>query len=219
VHPAVRSVVRPVVLAVNTPLAKSRLTRTLRDAPRPVKLEIGGLTPRPGWVITNVNAVTKHYLDATSRWPLEDASCSHVYADNVIEHLPLAAGRAMLAEAYRCLRPGGRIRLVTPDLRRHVDLYLEGRAALTSSLAQAYRDLPWDLTVEHPVDLVRIPIASFEHYLGYLYDFDALDAELTRAGFSGTARYEIGQSDDPELRGLDQRTDEGPGQIAVEAVR
>jgi SAM-dependent methyltransferase len=207
------------VLAVNTPLAKSRLSRTLSNAPRPLKLEIGGLTPRDGWVITNVNAVTKHYLDATSRWPLEDGSCSHVYADNVIEHLPLEAGRAMLAEAHRCLRPGGRIRIVTPDLRRHVDLYLQGRDAMTSSLAQAYRELPWNLTVEHPVDLVRIPIASFEQYLGYLNDFDTLDAELTRAGFSATTRFEIGESDDAELRGIDRRTDEGPGQIAVEATR
>jgi predicted SAM-dependent methyltransferase len=206
-------------MAVNTPLAKSRLNRVLRSAPRPVKLEIGGLAPRPGWVITNVNAVTKLYLDATSRWPLEDASCSHVYLDNVIEHLPLAAGRAMLAEAARCLQPGGRIRVVTPDLRRHVELYLQGRDAMQSSLAQAYRDLPWDLVVEHPVDLVRIPIASFEHYLGYLYDFDTLEAELTRAGFSDVKEYGVGQSDDPDLRGLDQRTEEGPGQIAVEASR
>jgi len=84
-------VIRAGVLAVNTPLAKARLRRTLAKTPRPLRLEIGGLTKRDGWVITNVNAVTRNYLDATRRWPLEDGSVSLVYADNVIEHIPLAA--------------------------------------------------------------------------------------------------------------------------------
>jgi hypothetical protein len=55
--------------------------------------------------------------------------------------------------------------------------------------------------------------------LGYLYDFDTLHAELIRAGFSDVKECGVGKSDDPELRGLDQRTEEGPGQIAVEASR
>ncbi|MEO6884808.1 MAG: hypothetical protein ABI232_00785, partial [Jatrophihabitantaceae bacterium] len=86
--------VRAVALTANTPVAKVRLRRTLKRVARPIRLEIGGLTPRPGWVITNVNAVTKLYMDATTRWPLEDASVSCVYADNVVEHIPLDAGRA-----------------------------------------------------------------------------------------------------------------------------
>jgi hypothetical protein len=108
---------------------------------------------------------------------------------------------------------------VTPDLKRHVELYLQGRAAVDSPLAVAYRELPWDLVVEHPVDLIRIPIASFGHHEGYLYDAAALEAELTRAGFCDVQEHAVGESDDPELRGLDQRTEEGPGQMAVEAHR
>ena len=60
--------------------------------------------------MTNVNAVTRNFLDATTRWPLEDSSVSHVYADNVIEHITLDAGRAMLAEASGACSPGGVIR-------------------------------------------------------------------------------------------------------------
>lgn len=208
---------RPVVLTVNTPVAKARLTRALRTAPRPVKLEIGGVKPRPGWVVTNVSAVTRNYLDATVPWPLEDSSVSHVYADNVIEHITLDQGRAMLAEAYRCLRPGGVIRIVTPDIRGHVEMYLAGAASLDNAAARHYRKA--GLTVEHPVDLVRIPIGSFGHHTGYVYDFETLDAELTRAGFHSTTRQELGRSPHPELVGLDDRQSEGGAQIAVEAIR
>jgi len=217
VNPRLRAVARTLVLAVNTPMAKRRATRTFDTARRPIKLEIGGIGKRDGWVVTNVGALTRNYLDATTRWPLEDGSVSHVYSDNVVEHLPLAAGRAMFAETFRCLRPGGVVRMVTPDLRAHVDNYLAGKAPAGDPEAKVYEEM--GLTVEHPLDWVRIPIASFGHHEGYVYDFDTLKAELERAGFRDVVRCELGASDHPELAGLDQRVDEGGAQMAVEATR
>lgn len=204
-------------MAVNTPVARTRATRAIDAAARPFKLEVGGLAPRPGWVVTNVNAVTRHYLDATQTWPIEDGALSHVYSDNVVEHLPLEAGRVMFAEAYRCLRPGGVIRMVTPDLGAHVERYLAGNAPRGDAEAAIYEEV--GLTVEHPLDWVRIPIASFGHHEGYVYDFAALSAELERAGFSSVVRAELGSSVHPELDGLDNRVMEGGAQMAVEAVR
>jgi hypothetical protein len=202
---------------VNTPAAKVRLRHSLRDVPRPIRLEIGGLQQRPGWIVTNVNAVARNYLDATIRWPVDDGAVSHIYADNVIEHLDLEAGRAMLAEAFRCLQPGGVIRLVTPDIRRHVELYLAGGDSLRSAVARSYRDV--GLVVEHPIDLIRIPIGQFGHHAGYVYDFETLDLELKRAGFHSAVQCSVGQSDHAQLHGLDQRAHEGGAQIAVEATR
>ncbi|MEH3034303.1 MAG: methyltransferase domain-containing protein [Aeromicrobium erythreum] len=176
--PRLRAVARTAVRTVNTPVAKARATRAFAGTPRPLKLELGGIEPRDGWVITNVNAVTKLFMDATSTWPLEDGSVSHVYSDNVIEHVPLEAGRVLFAEAHRCLQPGGVIRFVTPDLRAHVDKYLAGTAPKGDPEAAVYESM--GLTVDHPLDWVRIPIASFGHHEGYVYDYDTLAAELTR---------------------------------------
>jgi predicted SAM-dependent methyltransferase len=39
-----------------------------------------------------------------------------VYSEEVIEHLDRLAGRQMLAECLRVLRPGGMLRLTTPSL-------------------------------------------------------------------------------------------------------
>lgn len=216
-NPRIRTVVRSAVLAVNTPLARRRAATAVADLPRPIKLEIGGLTQRPGWLVTNVNATTRHYLDATAPWPFEDGSLELVYADNMIEHVPLEAGRVMFAEAYRCLRPGGVIRLVTPDLRKHVELYLAGASSVDGEVGAFYRSL--GLTVAHPVDLVRVPIASFGHHTGYLYDVPTLAAELESAGFSGAKEWDLSESSHPALRDLDKRTDEGGAQMAVEATR
>lgn len=217
VNPRLHAVLRPPVLAVNTPLARRRTTRALADAARPIKLELGGLAPREGWIVTNVNAVTKLFLDATDTWPIEDRAVSHVYSDNVIEHVPLEAARVLFAEAHRCLRPGGVIRFVTPDLRGHVDRYLAGVAPKGDPEAAVYEQ--YGLTVDHPLDWVRIPIASFGHHTGYLWDFETMAAELERAGFSAVTRYDHGASDDPELAGIDLRADEGGVQLAVEATR
>jgi hypothetical protein len=216
VNPRLRAVARAGVRTVNSPLAKARTTRVLAKAPRPLRLEVGGLSPRPGWIVTNVNAVARLYLDATVRWPLEDDSVEYIYADNVIEHITIDAGRAMLAEAARCLRPGGVIRLVTPDIRTHVEMYLSGEDPLESAAGRHYRSM--GLTVEHPIDLVRIPIGSFGHHEGYVYDFETLEQELIRVGFHSPKRCELGESDHSELAGLDNRGHEGGAQMAVEAT-
>lgn len=214
-NPHLRTVLRSAVMTVNTPIAKRRLTSRLAVTPRPIKLEIGGLEPREGWVVTNVNAVTKHFMDATTRWPLEDDSVEVVYADNVIEHLTLEQGRALFAEAKRCLRPGGAIRLVTPDIRTHVEMYLAGTKPTDSAAGKHYASM--NLTVEHPIDLVRIPIGSFGHHAGYVYDFETLAAELTRVGFSNPVHTAPGESTHPDFAGLDKRSHEGGAQLAVEA--
>jgi hypothetical protein len=215
--PRIRAAIKATVASVNTPMAKVRTRRALANAARPMKLEIGGLLPRDGWVITNVNAVTRNYMDATTRWPIEDGAAAYIFSDNVIEHIPLAAGRTMLAEAYRVLQPGGVIRLVTPDIKKHVELYLAGAASTQTEVAKEYRDM--GLVVEHAIDLIRIPIGSFGHHEGYVYDFEVLEQELKRAGFHSVVQCEMGESEHDALRGLDFRLAQEGAQIVVEATR
>jgi SAM-dependent methyltransferase len=168
-------------------------------------------------VVTNVDATCRHYLDATEPWPVAEGSVEYVFSDNVIEHLSLEAGRAMLREAFRALRPGGIIRLVTPDVRRHVEAYLAGQDALHSRLAHEY--VSAGLVVEHAVDLIRIPIGEFGHHVGYVYDFATLADELELAGFHSIVRCDVGVSTHDALDGLDMRVALGDGLLAVEATR
>lgn len=216
-HPRVKAIARPIVLAINTPLAKARGRAVYKKAERPVKLEIGGNSPREGWVVTNVGPTVRNYLDATAPWPFAEGEVSHIYSDNVIEHITLDMNRAFFREAFKALQPGGKIRLVTPDLRAHVELYLSGAAALDSAPAKHYRGM--GLVVEHPIDLARIPVAAFGHHTGYLFDFETLKVELEAAGFSNVIQTEAGKSDVPVFAGLDVRSHEGGAQLAVEATK
>jgi SAM-dependent methyltransferase len=157
------------------------------------------------------------YMDGTRPWRFEDESLSYVYADNMIEHVPLSGARTFLAEAYRCLLPGGTIRIVTPDVRHHVELYLAGRESVDSEIAGVYRAI--GVVVEHPIDLLRTPIGEFGHHAGYVYDFETLDFEVQRAGFGAARRFPISESDDPFLAGLEVRSAEGPAQLVIEATK
>jgi len=216
-NPRLRRIVKASVHAANRPVGTVRFRLAARRAPRPIALEVGGLTPRDGWFMVNVNATAPRYMDGTKPWIFEDGALSYVYADNMIEHVPLAGARVFLEEAHRCLRPGGVIRLVTPDVRAHVDLYLHGNDVVQGAVADEYRAL--GVVVEHPIDLVRTPIGEFGHHTGYVYDFETLDAELQRAGFSPAVRQPFQESDHPMLRGLEYRSAQTPVQMVVEAAR
>ena len=56
--------------------------------------------------------------DCSQTWAFDDDSLDVVFTSNFIEHLPnKAAIDATLAEARRCLRPGGTIILMGPNIR------------------------------------------------------------------------------------------------------
>ena len=60
---------------------------------------------------------------AADPWPLPDGSLDVVFTSNFLEHLPSRdAVMDALREAARCLRPGGRIVCLGPDIR-----YAKGR--------------------------------------------------------------------------------------------
>ena len=55
---------------------------------------------------------------ANDPWPLADESLDLVFTSNFLEHLPgPEAVMDTLAEAHRCLRPGGRIICMGPNIR------------------------------------------------------------------------------------------------------
>ena len=63
------------------------------------------------------------YMDATALFPLPDASFDYIFSEHVIEHMSYADGGRMLRECLGVLKPGGRIRIATPNLVRLLGLY------------------------------------------------------------------------------------------------
>lgn len=59
--------------------------------------------------------------------PFENNSVDVIYCSHFIEHIPRAMVMGFLAECFRILIPGGRIRLVCPDLEELSQTYLNER--------------------------------------------------------------------------------------------
>lgn len=56
--------------------------------------------------------------DCAGRWPFADEALDTVFTSNFLEHLPdKATLSAVLGNAYRCLRPGGRFVAMGPNIR------------------------------------------------------------------------------------------------------
>jgi predicted SAM-dependent methyltransferase len=180
-----------------------RLRRLVAGSSPPYRLELGaGPVRRDGWIATDVGRRARYHLDATRPWPFAPGSVSHVYADNMIEHVPLDGARSLLRHASNALESGGRIRLVTPDVERCAEVYL-GRGDRARAQLDAHRGA--GTRVDHLVDILRGVFIEYEHWRGYAYDFQALSAELDAAGFSSIERCELQESADPVLRGLESR--------------
>jgi predicted SAM-dependent methyltransferase len=106
----------PVRLAIVTSAAAARM------------LNVGcGQRFRSGWV--NVDISPQHpdvmRCDATAGLPFPDDHFDVVYHSHVLEHVRRAEAPSLLRECRRVLRPGGTLRIATPDLERLCELYLE----------------------------------------------------------------------------------------------
>jgi predicted SAM-dependent methyltransferase len=195
------------------PVNAARFRRAVRASEGALRINLGaGDTRLPGWLNTDRNGTALH-LDVTRPWGVRRGSVSHVYGDNVIEHFPLGVARRVLRHAHAALRPGGALRLATPDVEQTARLYLsDPRALLERHRRHGY-------AIDHAVDVLRIVFTTAGHHRGYLWDFASLSYELAAAGFVDVARCAVGESTDPVLRGLEQRTEaaEAATTLVVEA--
>lgn len=171
----------------------------------------------PGWLNTDhypaVPGVV--HLDATRPFPFPAATFTHIYSEHMIEHITFAAATGMLAECRRVLRPGGVLRIATPDLQ-----FLLGLCSGTLTGAQQ-RHVAWAARE------FALPAASgvfvFDRYCRgfghrFLYDEPTLRAALEQAGFTGAARVACGESAHEVLRGLEHTARLPEGFLQLETL-
>lgn len=181
--------------------ARRRFDRYLaQDGVR--KLQIGaGPTQSPDWLTTDIGVTPRGqavYLDAARPFPLPDASFDYVFSEHMIEHIPYAAACSMLRECLRILKPGGRIRIATPDLDRLLSL----KGPEPSALQMEY--LRWITRVMlpggtpvSPTFVINNQFYNYGHQ--FLFDEACLRGALSEAGFVDIRRMPVGESDDLHL--------------------
>jgi SAM-dependent methyltransferase len=158
------------------------------------------LLPAESWLGADVR-----HVELTKRWPFGDGSVEAIYSSHFLEHLELEEARHVLGEAHRVLRPGGRIRLVVPDLAAMVDQYLREREESPAEAAAHFRSNTGFFEKAPPRSLSEYLLWNTRrrHNHQLLHDEGLLRAELERAGFDDLARRACGDSDIPGIESID----------------
>lgn len=185
--------------------APIKVSRYLAEAPV-AKLQIGsGRNLLSGWLNTTLYPIEPGtiFLDARRAFPMPDGALDYVFSEHVIEHLEFDAAAAMLRECSRALKPGGRIRIATPDLKQIIALYAqpEGdeQARYIRWIMETFRPRYGEFSPAHAIN------QSFHGWRHkFIYDEMTLTQALAGAGFRNIVRVEPGESDDEHLRGLEQ---------------
>jgi SAM-dependent methyltransferase len=155
--------------------------------------------------------------------PIADASARAVYCSHVLEHLPRRDVAVALRNTYRILMPGGRFRLVVPDLQWRAAQYLQAAALADPAAADRFMDACRLGVRQRPTTLtsrLRGILGRNSHL--WMYDFAALRALLEQAGFVGVRRCEAGDCEDPKFALVEDAArffESGERELAIEAQR
>lgn len=169
------------------------------------KLQIGAANSvLPGWLSTDVRPASKQvaYLDATQRFPFQDRSIDYIYSEHMIEHIRWNKGAFMLRECRRILKPGGKLRVATPDLKVLLGLYEQKSGATGDQYVKWITDVFLsDVGEYRPVHVINNAFRNWGHQ--FLYDGELLEKALRHAGLQDIRRCAFGESEDPQLRGIE----------------
>ncbi len=171
------------------------------------KLCLGsGAMVRPGWLNTDISPPRNGivYLDATKRLPFQDDALDIIYAEHMFEHIPLADGWALLKEGFRVLKPGGRIRLATPNLDNLRRLLTDSNALDVRTYVDESNRRFADPVGGAPANSVTVFNRMFREWgHQFIYDPATLTGLLQNAGFQDVRGYLAGESDCADLVGVE----------------
>lgn len=197
--------VRTLPIRVTSRVMAGRLRGQLAGSDR---LHLGcGPNVFEGWANLDIGGgrgVTS--FDLTSRLPFADASIERIYTEHFIEHVPRKRGLAVLRECARILKPGGVLRISTPDLRVLVDEYLAARTG-------EWTDQGW--TPDTPCQMLNEGMRRWGHQ--FIWDEAEMKRSLKESGFTTVTRVAWRESAHADLVGLESRSNHGD--LIVEAIR
>jgi predicted SAM-dependent methyltransferase len=180
-----------------------------------MKLHLGaGAHGIAGWQNLDMNVPTTAagVVDGWTKWtapepmPFADDSVDFVFTEHFIEHLSLDDGTKMLREAHRVLKPGGILRVSTPNLSILVHAYETHQLDFYKAVG---------FVAATPAQLLNLGMMSWGHQ--FTYDWPEMKRVLESVGFKNITQNRVGESLAPELRGLECRPD--LGDLVVEALK
>lgn len=171
---------------------------------RHLKIHIGAGQDRlPDWV--NIDGYPAELaLDVTRGLPFADGAADYVFMSHILEHLFYPDDAlSLLREVQRVLAPGGRARIIVPDVEKCLRAYAEESKVFFNGRKETWHW--WGDTNTRLEDFLAYagagprPSSFFDsHKFGY--DFETLSHILYKAGFTSVKRSDYMAAADPVLR-------------------
>jgi predicted SAM-dependent methyltransferase len=176
------------------------------------KLQLGaGSNNLEGWFNTDYFPRNNiFFVDVTKPFQVPSDSFDFVLSEHHIEHIPYRSAVEMLKEAFRIMKPGGLIRISTPDLRKYINAYEQDTTMKTEVAAHAE---DWIYSGFHnavnyvPIDdyftahFVNDIFLNYEHR--FIFDFESLGRILENAGFINIKNCSLKESVHPEFKDVE----------------
>ena len=131
-------------------------------------------------------------MDATKPFPFENNVFQYIFSEHMIEHITFKEAEFMLKECYRIMKPGGVIRISTPNIQFLMDLYNNPKTEVQDGYIQQSATF---IEGKMPLTATSV-INNFFKDWGhqYIHDFESLELLLTNAGFVNVQQMEVGNS-------------------------
>ena len=186
------------------------------------KLHLGcGRNMIGGWINTDLNMVKfpsgpKH-LDVTDKFSIrekrkdgiiiDDNSIDYIFSEHLIEHLIYQEGKFMLEECFRVLKVGGKIRISTPDLKFLIDIYTDDKTDLQKRyIDYSVNHRAYDISIGTDTFIINNYVRCWGHT--FIYDEKTLKSLFESIGFSNVKSCLIAESEDENLKDLENINDE-----------
>jgi len=199
---------------------EKKIIKTYLQSHAVKKLQVGcGGQLRPDWLNANFESWRNGtiFLDATKPFPIEDGQFDFVFSEHMIEHITHEQGMHMLSECLRVLKPGGVIRLSTPDLQFLIALYGVQKTAVEEAYVQwASKSLPTIIEGCEDTFVINNFVRDWGHQ--FIYDEKTLSASLEHVGFGDVTTVIVNQSDYPELMSMESESRMPEGFLKLESI-
>lgn len=167
------------------------------------KLHLGcGSNILDSWLNSDLHGdQNKILINVTKHFPFEDSIFNYIFFEHLIEHLDYLQGLMMLEECFRVLKPGGKIRIASPDLKFLVELYNERKTKLQKEYVHWAVDSFLNIKNYQDAFVINNFFKDWGHE--FIYDFKTIKMTLRKIGFVDIKCLAVEESKDPNLRGLE----------------